>query len=226
MALELAWVDVHAALRASVGDVHDGRLPGHQLGKRAYLVEVHLGVEADPALVGTARPVVLHAVAGEDVHLAVAEAHRHLDLDLAVGGPQHGGNVVGQLESLGGDSEPVLDDLVVRDLRTAGGRGVLGLLRGLVGLTVARTGVRTGLTLLRNGRPVGRLVLALRLPLLRGFVAHGRSDCPYPESATAETRENGPTISNARGHSSVGRAPVCIREAAGSSPAGSTQISR
>ena len=69
--LELARVDVHAALGAAEGDVGDRRLPGHQLGQRAHLVEVDLGVEADAALVGPAGAVVLHAVAGEDVDLAV-----------------------------------------------------------------------------------------------------------------------------------------------------------
>ena len=102
LGLELARVDVHAALGAAVGDVHDRRLPGHQLGQRAHLVEVDLGVEADAALVGPARAVVLDAVAGEDVDLAVAEPDRDLNLDLAVGGAQHRGDVVGQVEPLGG----------------------------------------------------------------------------------------------------------------------------
>ena len=86
-------------------------------GQRADLVEVDLGVEADAALVRAARAVVLDAVAGEDVDLAVAEPDRDLDLDLAVGGAQDLPHVVGQPEALGGDVEVVLDDLVVGDLR-------------------------------------------------------------------------------------------------------------
>jgi hypothetical protein len=44
--------------------------------------------------------------------------HRDLDPHLAVRRPQHLGDVVAQLEPLGGEPEPVRDDLVVRDLRT------------------------------------------------------------------------------------------------------------
>ena len=58
---------VDPALRAAERDADDGGLPAHQLGERAHLVQVHLGVEADAALVGPARAVVLHAEAGEAV---------------------------------------------------------------------------------------------------------------------------------------------------------------
>jgi hypothetical protein len=37
---------------------------------------------------------VLDAVAGEDVDLPVGEPHRDLDLHLAIGGAQHGADVV------------------------------------------------------------------------------------------------------------------------------------
>jgi hypothetical protein len=87
---------VDASLGAAVWDPHDGRLPGHELGQRANLVEVDLGVVADAALVRTARAVVLHAVAREDVDLAVSERHRHLHLNLAVRRTQHRGDVVPQ----------------------------------------------------------------------------------------------------------------------------------
>jgi hypothetical protein len=56
---------------------------------------------------------VLDAVAGEDVHLPVAELDRHLHLDLAVRGAQHRRQVMRQVEPLGRHPEPVLDDLVV-----------------------------------------------------------------------------------------------------------------
>ena len=80
-------VAVDAALGAAERDVHDRRLPRHQRGERAHLVEVDLGVVADAALVRSARAVVLDAEAGEDVDLARRRADRDLHLDLAVRGP-------------------------------------------------------------------------------------------------------------------------------------------
>ena len=67
-----------------------------------------------------------------------------------------GREVVRQLEPLGRHAEPVLDDLVVRDLGAAGLRLLLGLLRRLVRVAVPLPGVAAGVALLRNGRPLGR----------------------------------------------------------------------
>ena len=187
------------------GMLDDRRLPGHQLGERAHLVEVDLGVEADAALVGPARAVVLHAVAGEDVDLPVGELDRDLHLDLAVGGAQHGGDVVAQAQPLGGQAEPVRDDLVVRDLGAAGSRGVLGLLRGLVGLAVSRTGVRPGVTLLRDAWL--RRSWPLALPRI-----HNRQPPKH---------RSGPTIPIDGAIAQLVERRLCKPEAAGSSPAGS-----
>ena len=159
-----------------------------------------------PPLYGPARAVVLDAVAGEDVDLAVAEAHRHLDLHLAVRRAQHRRDVVRQLEPLGRQLEPVLDDLVVRDLGSAGRGLLLGLLGGLVRLAVPGAGMPPGLALLRNGRTVGGLVLRPPPPAP-----------PWPRRSSApryahiQNRQppkpaHPPTISEPRGHSSVGRA--------------------
>ena len=136
--LELLGRAVDAALGASERDPGDGRLPGHQRGQRADLVDVDLGVEADAALVRAAGAVVLDPVAGEDVGLAVGELDGDLDRDLAVRGPEHDPQVVRQLQVVRGDLEVVADDVEVRDLGRPRPRllvgGLLGLLRRLVGL--------------------------------------------------------------------------------------------
>ena len=62
----------------------------------ADLVDVDLGVEADPALVGAAGAVVLDPVAVEDVRLPVARLDRDLHRDLAVGLPEDLADVVGE----------------------------------------------------------------------------------------------------------------------------------
>ena len=142
-ALELVGRAVDAALGAAEGDAGDRGLPGHQRGERADLVDVDLGVEADAALVGPAGAVVLDPVAGEDVDLAVGELDRDLDGDLAVRGPEHDPEVVGELQAVGGDLEVVADDVEVRDLGSLPRLGapaasprlrLLDRLRRLVGL--------------------------------------------------------------------------------------------
>ena len=107
---------VDAALGAAERDPGDRGLPGHQRGERAHLVDVDLGVEADAALVGAAGAVVLDAVAGEDVDLAVGELDRDLDGDLAVGRPEDDPDVVGELQAVGRHVEVVADDVEVRHL--------------------------------------------------------------------------------------------------------------
>ena len=71
-----------AALAAAERDVRDGALPRHPGGQRRDLVERHVGVIADAALRRTERDVVLHAVAGEDLDLAVVHLDRARDRDL------------------------------------------------------------------------------------------------------------------------------------------------
>ena len=75
-----------AALAAAEGHVRHRALPRHPRGERRDLVERDVGVVADAALGRTERDVVLHAVAGEDLDLAVVHLHRarHRDLPLRV----------------------------------------------------------------------------------------------------------------------------------------------
>ena len=81
----LLGVADHAALGAAEGDVDHGALPGHPHGQGAHLVQGDVGVVADAALGRAAADVVLHAVAGEDLHRAVVHAHREVDGELALG---------------------------------------------------------------------------------------------------------------------------------------------
>ena len=152
---ELGGVAVDAALGAAEGHVRDGGLPGHERGEGADLVDVDLGVVADAALVGAAGAVVLDAVAGEDVDLAVGALDGDLDGDLAVGGPEDDADVVGKLQVVGRLVEVVADDVEVRDL---------GALRGLGGVVLA-------LGLSRHRRVVGVLLLAVFLR--RVFLGRG-----------------------------------------------------
>ncbi len=110
---ELRGVAVDAALGAAEGDVRDGGLPGHERGEGADLVDVDFGVVADAALVWAAGAVVLDAVAGEDVDLAVGALDGDLDGDLAVGGPEDDAHVVGKVHVVGRFVEVVADDVEV-----------------------------------------------------------------------------------------------------------------
>ena len=74
-----------AALAAAEGDVRDRALPRHPGRERRDLVERDVGVIADAALGRTERDVVLDAVAGEDLDLAVVHLHRTRDDDLPLG---------------------------------------------------------------------------------------------------------------------------------------------
>ena len=69
------------------GIVRDGALPGHPRRERGDFVEGHAGVIADAPLRRPERDVVLDAVAGEDLNLAVVHLDRagHDDLTLGMG---------------------------------------------------------------------------------------------------------------------------------------------
>jgi hypothetical protein len=86
---ELEGITHDAALGTAERDVHHRALPSHPGGERRHLVQRHRHVEADPALRGTTRGVVQHAVAGVHVHLAVVAYHRHRHDDLLLGTAQH-----------------------------------------------------------------------------------------------------------------------------------------
>ena len=80
-------------------------------------------VEPDAALVRSARAVVLHAVADEDVDAAVVHADGHLHADLAVGRAQDLAHVLFETDPVGGALE---------EQTTAA--------KGLVSVSVARAG--------------------------------------------------------------------------------------
>jgi hypothetical protein len=62
--------------------VRDRAFPRHPRGKRGHFIERHIGVIADTAFGRTKRDVVLNAVPGEDLDLAVVHLHRTRDDDL------------------------------------------------------------------------------------------------------------------------------------------------
>src|SRR5207237_10479263 len=74
-------------------------------------IEVGLGVVANAPLVRTPGPVVLDAVAGEDLHAAVVHPHGHLYLHLAVGRLQDAVHLVLQMDELGAPVEDGVDRL-------------------------------------------------------------------------------------------------------------------
>jgi len=102
---ELGGVEGDAPLRAAVGEVDDGRLPGHQGGEGPHLVEVDLGMVAEAALHGAAGVVVLHAVADVGGHFAGVELHRDLHLNLPLGAEQLAADAGGEVELVGGAVE-------------------------------------------------------------------------------------------------------------------------
>ncbi|MFN8149639.1 MAG: hypothetical protein U0R24_00740 [Solirubrobacterales bacterium] len=115
--VEVRRIDVHPALGPAVGDPGDRGLPGHHRGEGTHLVDVDLGVEADPALVRTTRAVVLDAVAVVDARRAVGGLDRDLDGDFAVGLPEDLADVVGVAEAVPRPVEVMAHDVEVRHLR-------------------------------------------------------------------------------------------------------------
>ena len=63
-----------------------------------------------PPLPGAATDVVLDAVAGEDLHVAVIHGDREVDGELALRDPQHATHPVVEVELLGGVVELGLGD--------------------------------------------------------------------------------------------------------------------
>jgi hypothetical protein len=116
---ELRGVDLDPALGPAERHAHHRGLPGHEAGERAHLVDVDLGVVAQPALERPARVVVLHAVADEVADGAVVAAQRELDPQLAAGGHQDALHVLVDAEDLEGLLQEVLGGLV----GVHGGRG-------------------------------------------------------------------------------------------------------
>jgi hypothetical protein len=105
------------------------------------------------------------------VDLAVGALDRDLHRDLAVGLPEHGAEVIGQLEALDGAVEVVADDVEVGDLRVLAGLVRAGCFRVLLGLL-------DGLGTVVSPSGVARLISGLRL----------RSQSPTPPSACRRLR--------------------------------------
>ena len=186
VAAELRRVAVDAALGAAERDPDDRRLPRHERGERADLVEVDLRVEAHAALVRPARGVVLDAVAGVDVDPPVGLPDRDLDLHLAVVGPQDRAHVVLEPEPVGRELEVVRDDLEVRDLRHMRRRRLVRRSRRLVDVRRRGHALRTSASL---GPGPWR-------------------DYPSPVFPVRVRTVTRRYTRRARGHSSAGRAPA------------------
>jgi hypothetical protein len=108
-AAKLGGADIDAAFGAAVGQIDQRRLPSHQRGQAADLVEVDFVVIAKSALHGSAGAIVLHAVADERTELAVVHLDGDLYLDFAAGSDEIGADAVGQLELVGSAMEVHLD---------------------------------------------------------------------------------------------------------------------
>ena len=95
---QLLGVDNDAALGTAVRDVDAGALPAHPHGQCANLVQRHVLVIADAALPGPAADVVLHAVAGEDLHAAVVHGDGEVDGELTLRDAEHPTHAVVEIE--------------------------------------------------------------------------------------------------------------------------------
>ena len=74
-----------AALAAAKWHVRHRTFPRHPGGERRDLVEADIGVVSNTALGGPERDVVLNAIPGEDLDLAVVHLDRTRDDDLTLG---------------------------------------------------------------------------------------------------------------------------------------------
>ena len=74
-------------------------------GERRHFIERDAGVVADAALRGSERDVVLHAVAGEDLDLAVVHLHGAGHDDLPLGMREHLPDAGFEIEDAGGALE-------------------------------------------------------------------------------------------------------------------------
>ena len=114
-ARESGRVHAHAALRATVRNVHDGALDRHVRRERGDLVGVDALVEPDAALARAARSVVLDSPAGVHLDVARVHAHGHRDLEDSFGSDDPFDHALVESEQLtrrldeGGDPEPGIE---------------------------------------------------------------------------------------------------------------------
>ncbi len=94
---EPAGIDGDPAFRAAVGDIDDGRFPGHQGRQSANFVEIDFRMIAQPPFHRPARIVVLHAIADERGQLAVVHLNGDLHLHFAFRDDEQPPHVLGQI---------------------------------------------------------------------------------------------------------------------------------
>ena len=116
----VARIDDHATLGAAVRDVEQRALPRHPHRQRADLVEVDVRAVAQPALCRPAGVVVLHPVAGDDLHAAVVAAQRDADRELATRGGEQVVHALVVAEHLDGVGE-LRAGVIQRGSRRRGG---------------------------------------------------------------------------------------------------------
>ncbi len=78
---EFLRIDDDTPFPAAERDIHHGTFPRHPHREADALVGVHLGVIAEPALVGAANVIVLCSIASKDVDGAVVPLERNGDFD-------------------------------------------------------------------------------------------------------------------------------------------------
>ena len=81
----VAGIDNHAALGSTEGQADQRTFPAHPHGESGDFPECHILMEADSALGGTGREVVLDAVALENLDFAAVHANGHGNNDATFG---------------------------------------------------------------------------------------------------------------------------------------------
>ena len=114
---ELLGVDDHAALATAVRNADDRAFPGHPHGEGLDLVERDVLVVAQATLGGPAAQVVLDAVTGEDLDLAVVHRDREMDGQLAARLTQDAAHADVHAQPLGRQIELALGDFPGVDRR-------------------------------------------------------------------------------------------------------------
>jgi len=98
------------AFRPTEWDVHNRALPSHPCGERFHFIGRYVGMIANPSLARSARDVVLHAVSGQDFHLAVIHLRGQGNFQHALRSAQDLAKAGIELQELGGHVELNLRD--------------------------------------------------------------------------------------------------------------------
>ena len=100
----------HSAFRAAVRNVHRRRLPRHPRSQRLHLVQREIRMVANAPLRRSSSHVVLHAIPGENLYLAVIQLDGNGDFHHSLGGAQNLPQSRVDLQKLGGHIELHLSD--------------------------------------------------------------------------------------------------------------------